>query len=260
MSESMESPANGEVLLPDEEASYIEQMLAKADGTAPPKEETEKAKTFAGKFKSVEELERAYGELQAKLGQRAPEAKPAEAPKDGAAASMAEAKAAVQEAGLDFSALEREYREGGDLSAQSRAALQAKGIGKAMVDAFLAGQQAAETLGRQKVFEAVGGEQTYRAMMAWAATTLSQEEVDAYNDVARGSNLAALRMAAAGLYARYEASEGSEPKLVTASGARPTEDTYTSWAQVRADMSDRRYERDEAFRRGVEAKLGRSRI
>lgn len=261
----MEGAENGEVLLPSEDQAYIDAMLAKADGlgveTVKPEEGGDAPALLAGKYKTPAELEAAYKALEAKLGERAqtPE-KPAEAPPANPAITIEAAKEAVTDAGLDFSKLETEFREAGDLSAESRAALAAKGITPEVVDQFIAGQKAAETLGRQKVFETVGGETKYREMIAWAGANLSAEEIEAFNAVARGSNFAALRMAAAGLYARYEAAEGSEPKLVTVAGARPTVDAYASWAQVRADMADPRYDRDEAFRRTVEMKLARSNI
>jgi hypothetical protein len=255
---------NGEVLLVPEDQAYIDQMIAKAEGSAlpaeAPKEGTDKPSLLAGKFATPADLEAAYLALQSKLGERATQEPPKAEPPAPDQLTIEAAKDAVQDAGLDFGALEREYREAGDLSAESRAALAAKGITQEVVDQFLAGQKAAETLGRQKVFETVGGEQQYRDMIAWASANLSADEIEAFNEVARGSNFAALRMAAAGLYARYEAAEGAEPKLVTASGSRPTVDAYGSWAQVRADMADPRYDRDEAFRRGVEAKLARSNI
>lgn len=257
---------NGEVELPPEDDAYVQSMIAKADGVeTPPAEETPQKgeqPLLAGKFKTAADLEKAYKELESKLGQRAPE--PPKAPEAGdkpnpESLTIEQAKEVVQEAGLDFAKLEAEFHETGDLSKESREALAKKGIGPELVDAFLHGQRAAETLGRQKVFEAVGGEQNYRNMIAWAAQNLAPDEIEAFNEVARGTNFAALRMAASGLYARFEASEGREPRLL-GGGTRPAADVYESWEQVRADMRDPRYDRDEAFRAKVEAKLSRSNI
>lgn len=252
-----EEVGHGEVLLPQEDSAYIARMLAKADGTEAPAEQApETPAKLADEFDTPEQLAEAYKALKAQLAGKAPE----QAPEATQPVTIEQAKEAVEGAGLDFTALEQEYRETGDLSPEARAELAKKGIGKDMVDAFLSGQKAAETLGRQKVFETVGGEQNYRAMVQWAGTHLAPEEVEAFNEVARGANFAALRLAAAGLYARYEATVGREPRLVTANGTRPSVDVYESWAQVRADMGRREYDRDPAFRRGVEAKLARSQL
>lgn len=255
--------------LSPEDPAYIEQMIARAEGreakklasdtsteASAPSAETS---LLAGKFKTPADLEKAYKELEAKLGQKAPADPQTPPAKTDEPITIEHAKDVVAEAGLDFAPLEAEFRETGDLSDESRAALEKRGIGKEMVDAFLVGQRAAETLGRQKVFETVGGETQYREMITWARTNLPQEEIDAFNAVAKGSNFAALRLAAAGLYARFEAKAGKEPTLV-GGGSPPAADVYQSWAQVREAMSDPRYDRDDAFRRNVEQKLARSSI
>jgi len=102
-------------------------------GTEPEIEEGEKL--LAGKYKNVEELEKAYTELQSKLGK-------ADAPseEDTAPVDTNEAENAVEAAGLDFASLESEYDTQGELSEDSFKKLEQAGIPRSAVDQYIAGQ------------------------------------------------------------------------------------------------------------------------
>jgi len=63
------------------------------------------------------------------------------------------------------------------------------------------------------------------------------------------------------LKSRYEEANGSEPKTtVTGKTGRATLSRYESIAELQKDMSDPRYQKDPAYRKRVEDKLGRSNI
>lgn len=118
-------------------------VVAAADATPPATE------LIAGKFKSNDELLKAYLELQSKLG--APKDPPAtttpattvkssatngtvtEPPATLSIDPAAAAAKATEQAGLDMQALTAEYAEKGDLSPEAYAKLEAVGISKQMV-------------------------------------------------------------------------------------------------------------------------------
>lgn len=246
---------------------HVEAMVAKAEGVEVPTPANpppmpspapEEGKKFAGKFNSAEELEKAYIELQRKLGQasqrhdsrqEAPQAKPV-------AANESAARQATAEAGFDYDALVAEYEAEGTLREETFAALERRGIPRSVVEAYIRGAEAVQTLGRMEVFAEVGGEEQYKAMTAWARDNLSPAEIEAYNRVAMGSDFGALKMAAKGLYARYLEATGKEPALLAASPASSNSGGYTSWEEVKRDMSDPRYIAfDPAFRAEVLRKL-----
>lgn len=260
------SPENVEALKAEE--------AQQAEGTEP--------SLLAGKYKSVEDLEKAYKELQTKLSQ----GKAAE-PAEEASAQEGEEEAAeeeepaqtaqeiygeaigskLEEAGIDFSDMNVRWQQTGELTAEDYTALEGAGFTKDMVDAYLSGLQyrAAQdsALSVQQITEIksqYGGESGYAEMMQWAGQNLSQDEIDGFNEIVNGKSMAATRMAIAGLHARYSAAEGREPKLLGGRTPREGGDRFESTAQLVEAMKDPRYASDSAYRKKVEAKLARSSI
>ncbi len=226
------------------------------------------------KFKSPEDLAKAYGELEKKFSSRAKEAPVEETDSttddvsdkgadDSKETETVEEKArqVTKAAGLDFDELSNSYWENGNLSDQQYEKLEQAGIPKSMVDQFIAGQEAIINTTRTQVFDTVGGEETYNAMTSWAADNLSEGEVNAYNTAVNSGNPAAAMMAVKGLKARFDAEVGFEPtRQVKGSTARAGASTYRSVAELEADMANPKYWNDSAFRKDVERKLSRSDI
>jgi len=224
------------------------------------------------KFASVEDMAKAYSELEKKQsrGQNIADDIPTEdTPEDAEEAdtevSQEETEQAAREAteaaGLDFDDLSREYWEAGELSEDAYAKLEQSGIPKNVVDAFIKGQEALLDRTRNEVFETVGGGENYQSMIEWAADTLPPEEIEAYNRAVNSADLNTAKMAVTGLKARFDASEGFEPRRsVKGAAAQAAPQSYRSLAEMRAEMSDPRYSSDPAFRREVEKKLANSDI
>jgi hypothetical protein len=169
------------------------------------------------------------------------------------------AQKAVADAGLDFDDLSDVYRENGKLDDEHYQKLEKAGIPKALVDSYIAGQEALAIAAENEVYAHVGGKDTYSAMVEFAKSNLNAAEIDAYDNAVNSANPAARRMAVDGLKARYEAVNGREPARVTGSSRGSSEGgVYESWAQVQADMGNPLYTKDPAFRSKVEAKIGRS--
>lgn len=228
---------------------------ANADPATPattPADET-RPEWLPEKFKTVEEFATSYAELEKKLG------KPADAPAaDTGDASADAARATVADAGLDFDVLAGEYAESGTLSDDAYAKLEAAGIPKDIVDGFIAGQVAVAENLRATAFAAAGGEDSYTSMIQWASTSMAPAEVAAFNQTVAGNNADQIKFAVAGLKARYQAVNGSDPSLLGGDHNASNGDTYDNWHQVKTAMKDPRYSKDAAYRKSVEEKLGRS--
>lgn len=254
-------------------AGHDEAMLARfekseqqATGTgndAPKPPTQDRPSWLPEKFKTPEDLARAYDELQRKLGQQPPKTEATtEAPKteDAPQATQESAKDALAASGLDYDAFSREFAEAGTLSDDSYERLNKAGIPRDVVDAYIEGQRAVAAGVRNEVLATVGGEQTYTDMVQWAAANMSKAEIDAFNSVVDGRDKGQVMLAVQGLKARYEAANGSNPKLINGSTTGNSGAVFRSTAELTAAMRDPRYRTDSAYRADVEQRLSRSNI
>ena len=267
-----ESPA----LSPDNEA-----MLAAlaSDG------DDEPAELLAGKYKSVEDLEKAYKELQTKLSRGQSTASEDDDAADDdetdgnddeeddkPAGSAREIYGdliggKLDEAGIDFQEMNVRWQQSGALESGDYDQLAEAGFSRDMVDAYLSGLQykaAQDTALSVKevasIKESLGGEAEYNKMIQWAGDNLTPEEVEGFNQIINTQPMAAVKMAVTGLHARYTAVEGREPKLIGGRASKGNTDKFESTAQLVEAMSDPRYSKDPAYQRKVQEKLGRSSI
>lgn len=245
----------------------------------------EEAPLLAGKYKSVDELEKAYKELQSKLGGRPKEQEQESQPQaaddtepEAEAEEEPEAQSAkeiygdfiggrLEEAGIDFSDMNTRWQQSGELTGEDYDQLSKAGFTKDMVDAYLAGlnYQAAKdsALSAQQVADvkaAVGGEKEYSAMVEWASRNLSAEEVEAFDQIVNTQPMSTIKLAVQGLYSRYTGAVGREPKLLGGRTPRRDGDVFESTAQVVEAMSDPKYNTDPAYRKRVTEKLARSNV
>lgn len=128
------------------------------------------------------------------------------------------------------------------------------------MNAYIEGQRALAAGVRNEVLATVGGEQTYTDMVQWAATNMSKAEIDAFNSVVDGRDKGQVMLAVQGLKARYEAANGSNPKLINGSTTGNSGAVFRSTAELTAAMRDPRYRTDSAYRADVEQRLSRSNI
>lgn len=224
------------------------------------------------KFKTPEDMAKAYGELESKLGAPkpgTPEPKPGTPPADdkGDLTIKPDQKAAedaVKSAGLDFNALSTEFAEHGDLKPESYTALEKAGIPKPMVDAYIAGQKAIAATLEAKVttaaHEAAGGAEQYTSMVTWAKTGLTAAQQDAYNKAVTTGNPDTVALAVAGLRANYERANGTQGELISGSSNNSGDAPYASMAQAVADMKKPEYKKDPAFREKVARRLDASNV
>jgi hypothetical protein len=250
-------------------------------------EDEKPAELLAGKYKSVEDLEKAYKELQTKLSRgqsTAPEAEDDDAAEDDDETDSGDDETdkpagdareiygdliggKLNEAGIDFQEMNVRWQQSGTLESEDYDQLAEAGFNRDMVDAYLSGLQykaAQDTALSVKevasIKESLGGEAEYSKMIQWAGDNLSPEEVEGFNQIINTQPMAAVKMAVTGLYARYTAVEGREPKLIGGRASKGSSDKFESTAQLVEAMSDPRYSKDPAYQRKVQEKLGRSSI
>lgn len=154
-----------------------------------------------------------------------------------------------------------EYAENGELSDKAYDNLEKAGIPRNIVNSYIEAQAAQVEVAQAKVYEIVGGQESYSGMVAWAGENLSEAEIDAYNTAVNSGQMASVELAVNGLKARYTASEGAEPSRQVQGGVPGNVGgTYRSMAELMTDMNSPAYKNDPAFRADVEKRLGNSNI
>ena len=230
---------------------------------------------LAGKYESVQDLEKGYAELQKKLSSQEESDKPevSESKEEEAAPTNASEiygeyiGSRLDEAGVDYQGMNTKWQETGKLDDDDYTALEGAGFSKDMVEAYLDGVQYRAEQDSQLAAKEVaaiknefGGEQVYTEMITWAAANLDPAEVNAFNSMLKTSNPHQIRIAVAGIQAAYMNQAPREPKLVGGRAPRADTTKFKSTAQVVAAMNDERYATDPAYRQEVQEKLSRSKV
>ena len=229
--------------------------------------ENDDAGLIGGKFKSQEDLLKAYEQLQAKLGQPAEETteeETEEAPVDEAPVEEApeEESEEVSETVNYMHELNTQYASDGALSDEAVEKLSSMDS-KDLIKAYLQyNQQAKSAQVQQSEIDAIqtsiGGPEAYSEMVQWAADNLPADEIAEYNQVTNSNNAVAIKFAVAALHNRYTGQVGSEAPLVTGRKASSTSKVFRSHGELSRAIADPRYATDEAYRQDVEARLARS--
>jgi len=232
---------------------------------------------YAGKYKSAEELEKAYGELQKKLGDQGTEdSGEARDTQDTAEVESEETTEETQEAPpptaaaeLIQSASEEYFNNDSKLSSETLEKFSSMSS-KELVEAYMqvqgnlpqgdlldnAGDISDATVNEIKNY--AGGEQSYDNMVQWASNNLDDQSVEAFDSIINTGSVDAIKLAVNGLKAQYENANGYEGTMVTGKAPAQSKDVYRSQAELVAAMNDRRYDNDPAYRQDVIAKLERS--
>jgi len=210
------------------------------------------------KFKSAEDMAKAYSALESKLGQpKQQEEETTEEVEVTGNESASDVAQLLDDKGLDFDVFQQEYAENGGLSEDAYQALQEAGFPRSMVDSWVAGQDALAAQMTAQMYEVDGGGEQYAQMVQWAADNLPDNEVNAYNATMESGDPNMIRLAVQGLNARYRSE--AEPTLMQGgTGAVSSGGKFESTAELTAAMSDSRYAKDPAYRQCVADKLAKS--
>jgi hypothetical protein len=154
-----------------------------------------------------------------------------------------------------------EFAQTGTLSEDSVQEIIALGIPENTVRSYVAGQEALADNNLKGIMDVAGGEEQYAALTVWAQNNLPEEHVDAYNSIMEQGDTATIKMAIAGLKARYEQTNGSMGKpgrLLQGGTTTESGGTFRSVAEIVNAMSDPRYSKDPAYRADVERRISTS--
>jgi len=219
---------------------------------------------LAGKYKSAQELEKAYIELQRKLGDGTePEPEPGEDEVQEEESESPEDEAPAISLINDASA---EYEENGQLSEETMAKFSAMSS-QDLVNAYMQmqSQQPVEAapVGMSEsevnaIKNSVGGEEKYAQIIEWASTNLDESAIEGFDSLINTGNAKAIQLAVAGLKAEYEMSNGYEGRMLQGKPSESKGSTFRSQAELVEAMSDPRYDRDPAYRQDILDKLDRS--
>ena len=255
---------------------------------------TEQENLLAGKYKTTEDLEKAYKELETKLGKQdkglerddVPEPEDTTEEKepqltkedfyneDGSVNYETTEKAYGKQLSDVFQANEidpmqmTEYfiENNGTLSDDMYSKLGEAGIPKSAIDQYLEGarQSAGITqepelplLNNDEVAEVkaiAGGEEGYEQLMSWASDNMSEADANNFDEIIQLQNKAAAKFAVKALMGQYEDAVGRDSTLIQGKQSTPQE-VYRSMAEVVRDMGNPLYDTDEAYRDDVRRKL-----
>ena len=217
--------------------------------------EAEESNMLAGKFRSPEDLEQAYMELQKKLGEGTEEE-----PEQVEETEEVEVSPAAE---LITNASQM-YAETGELTPEVME--QFNGMSSAdLVSAYMEmqGQIPSADLTDQQVnniYGVVGGQENYQRVIEWSKDNLDQTDIEAFDNLVDSGNDRMIALAVSGLNSLMEKNVGFEGEMATGRAPRQQADVFRSQAEVVAAMQDPRYDRDPAYRNDVFEKLGRSNV
>ena len=220
---------------------------------------------YAGKYKSAQELEKAYIELQAKLGEKKEETETASAeeqPED--TPKMSEGATLITDASKEY------YDNGNKLSPETMAKFSSMSS-QDLLKAYMEVQSSPEFQAQQveppaeittsqinEIKNSAGGEQKYAQIINWAKSNLSEQKITAFDEVVNTGSVQAIQLAVSGLKAEYDNANGVEGRMVTGKAPQNSGDVFRSQQELVAAMNDPRYDRDPAYRQDIIEKLDRS--
>ena len=255
----VEQTTTAENLNADEQESLAvgEQMQEAEDGL------------LAGKYANAQELEKAYKELEGKLGEKSDE-------------DSEEVESEYEDLEDESEIEEEEYEEGdptildqlweegtnSQLTQETFDQLQKMDpveVAKlAMEDrSALLAQNGPKGFSDQDVSQIqglVGGEENYNNLMDWANQSMPDQEVQLFDAVMEQGNPLAAYFAVQALALRYQDAAGRDGEMVTGKAPTMNADAFQSQAELIKAMEDSRYNEDPAYRDAVQAKLERSNI
>lgn len=242
-------------------------------------EQLQEEEAILGKFKSPQDLAKAYAELQRKMGQQSaaePQSEPVVEPEateePGYSADQAsevygkEAVGVLAQKGVDLAELMWNADQGGDISEHYDTLAETFKVPRQVVENYVSKAQSASSAGEAGLSEAdatellqgVGGQENFDQLSGWARSNLPAEELASYNAVVDSGNKEAIGWALKAMQARQVAPDSVvEPQLYGGGSPTDTVVKFESQQQVldamnkRNDRGQRFYDVDEAYRNKV---------
>ena len=221
----------------------------------------EQEAAYAGKFKDAEELEKAYIELQKKLGETNEDESLRE--QEETSEEEVESNPAVDL----INEASQLYAEKGELTPEVMEQFTSMSSTD-LVNAYIEMQgnlpkaESPDLTDSEvnQIKNSAGGEDGYNQLMAWSGENLDQADIEAFDALVESGNARLIRLAVSGLRSEMEKAVGFDGEMVTGRAPNQPADVFRSQAEVVEAMSDPRYDRDPAYRNDVFEKLSRSDI
>ena len=247
---TMEEPQNSEVLNSEEQDSLQvgEQM------------EAEQNPLYAGKYKDPKDLEKAYNELERKLGEKSEPDSPKEESNN---------EPPKQESKPSDNLLDQLWEQGSNNTLTPETFDKLSKMNPVDVAKLAMQQRQALEQGGSREFSdndvqqihgLVGGQENYNNMMGWANENVPEQEINMYDAVMELGNPLAAYFAVQSLALKYQDAAGRDGQLVKGKAPKSTADVFNSQAELIKAMEDDRYNDDPAYREAIQAKLERSNI
>ena len=212
---------------------------------------------LAGKYKSAAELEKGYLELQQKLNTKAEPEEETEAEEE-------------PETEAEQTILDRVWEEatsGKDFSPELTEEL-SQIPSTELANMYLDYRQSNQAnTPENRDFSAdeitqlkgvVGGDKNYGNMIDWAQKSLTEQEVNMFDQVMQKGDPLAAFFAVRSLAYAYNDAVGYDGNVVQGKAPKQSTDQFRSQAEVIKAMGDSRYENDPAYRQDIMDKLTRS--
>ena len=235
----------------------------------------EQDQLLAGKYKNAEDLEKAYVELQRKLGENNTEdsetAGKSEDTDEGQKENEEEEEAKEDSPAVSLiNEANKEYWDNDQkLSPETLEKFNTMST-QDLLSAYMEVQKGAPNPTANVpdltqndinvVKNSIGGEQSYNDVVTWAKDTLPASDSEAFNSLLETGNVGAIKLAAAGLKAQYDNANGYEGRMLSGKAPKSSGDVFRSQAQVVEAMSNPKYDKDPAYRQDIMEKLERSNV
>ena len=224
----------------------------------------QQSEMLAGKFKTAEDLEQGYIELQKKLGEPKEEKAEPEQPEAKEEEKPEEKEETVDAAFLDTLWEEAQADKFTKETLSKLEDMKPQDVAQMYLDYR---SEAKEPQGQQFTEENIndlkgvaGGDEGYTEMMTWAKANLKEAEVNMYDQVMDQGNPLAAFFAVQALKYRFDDAKGIDGEMLQGKAAKSIGDTFKSQAQVVKAMSDPQYDKDPAYRQAIYDKLERSNL
>ena len=226
---------------------------------------------LAGKYKDAKELEKAYVELQSKLGEKGTEASES----TGDAKDTIDSKEETEEKEEDkedtpeTNILDQLWNESSNEKYDDATLEKLSKTNPAeLAKMHLEFRSQAEKYRPQEITpedadqikSIAGGQEGYDEMLKWAGDNLSQQEIGMFDTVMDRGDVLSAFFAVRSLAYRWEDAKGYDGKMLTGTAPKGDGSQFRSQAEVVQAMSDPRYERDAVYRADIMKKLERSNV
>jgi len=218
---------------------------------------------LAGKYENAQELEKAYIELEKKLGNQektdAPTEDSQDPPETEAKEDKKEDKSDDTSSILDDLWSQAQENKYSDETIEQLNKMSSSDIAKMHLQ-YRAANQPRDLSENdvQQLKGIVGGDENYANMIDWANKSLNKQEVDMFDQVMEKGDPLAAFFAVRSLAYRYNDAVGFDGKMIQGNAPKQSNDIFRSQAEVVKAMGDSRYERDPAYRKDIMDKLARS--